>query len=63
MVGTYDTLLVSLSIVVAIIASYVALDLAARVAASQGSRAARYWHNGGALSMGTGIWSMHLVYQ
>ena len=48
--GTYDTWLVLLSIGVAVIASYVALDLAARVAASQGSKAARYWLDGGAMS-------------
>ena len=54
-------LLVILSIVVAVIASYVALDLASRVAASQGSKAARYWLIGGAISMGSGIWSMHFI--
>jgi PAS domain S-box-containing protein len=61
MVGIYDTHLIVLSIAVAIIASYVALDLASRVAASQGSKAARYWLIGGAISMGTGIWSMHFI--
>ncbi|MBI2508738.1 MAG: diguanylate cyclase, partial [Betaproteobacteria bacterium] len=61
MTGTYDTWLVILSIVVAVIASYVALALAARVAASAGNKAAHYWLIGGALSMGTGIWSMHFV--
>lgn len=48
MIGTYDPWLVALSIVVAVIASYVALDLAARVAASRGSKAAKYWLLGGA---------------
>ena len=61
MIGTYDVWLVSLSIFVAVIASYVALDLASRVVASQGSKAARYWLVGGAISMGTGIWSMHFI--
>ncbi len=61
MTGIYDIWLVSLSIVVAVIASYVALDLASRVVASQGSKAARYWLIGGAISMGTGIWSMHFI--
>jgi len=60
-VGTYDTWLVILSIVVAVLASYVALDLASRIAASTGSKAADYWLAGGALSMGTGIWSMHFI--
>ncbi|HVS25834.1 MAG TPA: diguanylate cyclase [Burkholderiales bacterium] len=61
MAGTYNTWLVILSIVVAVIASYVALDLASRIAASTGSKTARYWLAGGALSMGTGIWSMHFI--
>ena len=59
--GSYDAWLVILSIGVAVIASYTALDLASRVAASQGSKAAGYWLNGGAVSMGTGIWSMHFI--
>ncbi len=59
--GTYDIGLVILSIGVAVIASYVALDLASRVASLQGTRAARYWLDGGAVSMGTGVWSMHFI--
>src|SRR6185295_3515266 len=61
MVGMYDTGLVILSVVVAALASYVALDLASRISASLGSNAAKYWLAGGALSMGTGIWSMHFI--
>lgn len=61
MVGVYHAPLVILSVVVAIFASYVALDLAARVSASVNSNSARYWLAGGALSMGTGIWSMHFI--
>jgi PAS domain S-box-containing protein len=61
MVGTYDIWLVVLSIVVAIVASYVALDLASRVVASHGRTARSYWLAGGAVSMGTGIWSMHFI--
>ena len=61
MQGTYDPWLVGLSIGVAVIASYVALDLASRVAASRGTKAARYWLVGGAFSMGTGIWSMDFI--
>ena len=61
MIGTYDIWLVSLSIAVAVIASYVALDLAARLAASTGNKAAPYWLIGGAAAMGTGIWSMHFI--
>jgi len=61
MSGTYDTWLVVLSIGIAVVASYVALDLASRVAAAEENRAARYWLYGGAISMGLGIWSMHFV--
>jgi len=48
------------SLMVAILASYTALDLATRITASQGS-AARSWLIGGACSMGLGIFSMHFV--
>ena len=60
MYGTYDPWLVMLSMTVAVMASYVALDLASRVTASTG-RTARYWLGGGAVSMGIGIWSMHFI--
>ena len=60
MIGTYDPWLVALSYVVAVLASYVALDLASRVAASE-DRIARFWLVGGAVAMGTGIWSMHFI--
>ncbi|HXC39804.1 MAG TPA: diguanylate cyclase [Burkholderiales bacterium] len=58
--GTYDLILVALSLVVATIASYTALDLAGRVSAARG-RAAQLWLVGGAISMGTGIWAMHFI--
>lgn len=58
--GTYDPWLVGLSIAVAVMASYVALDLASRVTASVG-RTARYWLVAGAVSMGMGIWAMHFI--
>jgi diguanylate cyclase (GGDEF)-like protein len=61
MAGSYNPWLVFLSIVVATAASYVALDLASRVAATRTMRSSNYWLVGGALSMGTGIWSMHFV--
>src|SRR6266567_264107 len=58
--GSYDDLLVALSIVIAILASYAALDLARRVTAAQG-RARILWLTGGATVMGFGIWSMHYI--
>jgi PAS domain S-box-containing protein len=60
MLGYYDLKLVALSIAVAIIASYVALDLAGRVSASSARKAA-IWLAAGAVSMGFGIWSMHFI--
>ena len=60
MVGTYNYWMVILSIVVAILASYAALNLATRITASKDATA-RAWLLGGAFSMGTGIWSMHFL--
>ncbi|CAJ0692716.1 putative signaling protein [Ralstonia edaphis] len=57
---SYNPLLVLLSLFVAILASYTALDMAGRVVTAQG-RAALWWLVGGASAMGLGIWSMHFV--
>ncbi len=56
----YNFSFVALSIVIAICASYAALDLAGRTAASRGWTHLT-WLIGGSLSMGLGIWSMHYV--
>jgi two-component system, sensor histidine kinase and response regulator len=58
--GSYDYRLVALSVLIAVLASYAALDLAARVTAAQG-RVKFAWLLGGAAAMGTGIWSMHYI--
>jgi two-component system cell cycle sensor histidine kinase/response regulator CckA len=58
--GSYDYRLVALSILIAICASYAALDLAGRVTAARG-RALIFWLIGGAGAMGLGIWSMHYI--
>jgi NO-binding membrane sensor protein with MHYT domain/signal transduction histidine kinase len=56
--GSYDYGEVARSIIIAIAASYAALDLGGRItAASGGARAA--WLTGGAIAMGIGIWAMH----
>jgi NO-binding membrane sensor protein with MHYT domain len=60
LMGTYEWRLVVLSYIVAVVASYTALDLAGRVTASRG-RARRVWLLGGAFAMGAGIWSMHFT--
>jgi PAS domain S-box-containing protein len=52
--------MVALSLLIAMCASYAALDLAGRTTAARGH--IRYaWLLGGAASMGLGIWSMHYV--
>jgi two-component system, sensor histidine kinase and response regulator len=57
---SYDPFQVGLSVLIAIAASYAALDLAGRVMAKRKVvRAA--WLAGGAFSMGSGIWTMHFV--
>ena len=58
--GTYDGWLVVASLLMAVLASYTALDMAGRVAAAQG-QAARWWLAGGSIAMGVGIWSMHFL--
>ncbi|HWJ35585.1 MAG TPA: EAL domain-containing protein [Steroidobacteraceae bacterium] len=60
MQSLYNTWLVGLSIAVAMLVSYTALRLAARVATSE-RPATRLWLAAGALAMGVGIWSMHFI--
>ncbi|HET6145855.1 MAG TPA: MHYT domain-containing protein [Candidatus Acidoferrales bacterium] len=60
LIGSYNYGLVALSVLIAIFASYAALDLAGRVTAARGWT--RWiWLLGGAGAMGTGIWSMHYI--
>ena len=58
--GTYDVTLVVLSIVIATMASYTALDLAARIPAASGW-VKHAWFATAAVAMGGGIWSMHFI--
>ncbi len=60
LVGSYDYTLVALSVLIAMFASYAALDLAGRVTAAGGWTRA-VWLLGGAGAMGIGIWSMHYI--
>jgi two-component system sensor histidine kinase/response regulator len=60
MTGYYDYRLVALSVLIAICASYAALDLAGRTTAASG-RVRLAWLAGGATAMGSGIWSMHYI--
>ncbi len=58
--GSYDYRLVTLSVLIAVFASYAALDLAGRVTSANG-RVRLLWLSGGAFAMGIGIWSMHYI--
>jgi diguanylate cyclase (GGDEF)-like protein len=58
--GSYSSSLVLISLCVAILASYTALDLTGRIATAKG-RAVHLWMGGGALAMGIGVWSMHFI--
>lgn len=58
--GSYNSVLVVFSYVVAVVASYTVLDLVGRISASKGLF--RWlWLLFGSLVMGMGIWSMHFV--
>lgn len=60
LVTSYDSFIVIVSILVAMLASFTALDMAGRVATSTG-KAAIIWLLGGGFSMGIGIWAMHFI--
>jgi PAS domain S-box-containing protein len=60
LVSSYDYRLVALSVVIAILAAYAALDVAGRVTSARG-RVRFVWLIGGAIAMGIGIWSMHYL--
>jgi len=58
---SYDAFLVLFSVLVAVLASYTALDMAGRIATAARGRYARMWLAGGSVAMGLGIWSMHFI--
>lgn len=58
--ASYDSALVVVSLLVAILASYTALDMAERINSTQ-EFGGRSWLVGGAVAMGIGIWSMHFI--
>jgi NO-binding membrane sensor protein with MHYT domain len=57
--GTYDIGLVILSYLIASLAAFVAIEFASRMRVRSTHRTS--WLVGGAVAMGTGIWSMHFV--
>ncbi len=60
LVGAYDYRLVVLSVLIAMLASYAALDLGGRITATRG-RIRAFWLTGGSVTMGLGIWAMHYI--
>lgn len=60
LVGSHDNALVALSILIAVAASYTALDLAGRMARSRGPMR-NGWLAAAALVLGGGIWAMHFI--
>jgi diguanylate cyclase len=61
MAGVYNPLLVCLSLVVAFLASYTAVELSGGLNALTSAKWRPLWLGGGAVSMGLGIWSMHFI--
>jgi diguanylate cyclase (GGDEF)-like protein/PAS domain S-box-containing protein len=59
-VGSYNWYLVALSVLISVLASYAALDVAGRIFSARG-RIRSLWLGFGAFAMGTGIWSMHYI--
>lgn len=60
MPSSYNLFVVAASFAIAMLASYVTLDLARRVRTAQ-RRIGLAWWAAGSLVMGTGIWSMHFL--
>jgi PAS domain S-box-containing protein len=58
--GTHDLTLASLSVAIAVAASFTALDLSGRIRVSSG-RSRWLWLATAAVAMGGGIWAMHFV--
>jgi len=57
---SYDWRLVALSLVIAVVSSYTALDLARQVPVAFG-RASKLWLLGSAIALGISIWLMHFI--
>lgn len=57
---TYDWRLVILSLIIAIVSSYTALDLARQAPIAFG-RASKLWLTGSAIALGISVWLMHFI--
>jgi PAS domain S-box-containing protein len=60
LIGSYNYRLVALSVCIAIVAAYAALDLAGRITTARG-KAQFLWLACGSIAMGLGIWAMHYI--
>ncbi|RYF25523.1 MAG: sensor histidine kinase, partial [Comamonadaceae bacterium] len=58
--GIHDPWLVAISLLIATLASYAALDLASRIRATSGW-ASHAWLGTAAIALGGGIWAMHFI--
>ncbi len=59
--GEYNFLLIILSVLVAITATYTSFLLSERIQTSESRKTRIAWLLAGAVSLGTGIWSMHFI--
>src|SRR5580698_7040766 len=59
--GVYEPVLVATSIIIAILAAFVALSISGRMVAAATQRGRWAWATAGAISMGGGIWAMHFI--
>lgn len=59
--GSYNILLVIISVVAAMLSSFVALATIPRIFSSSDKKQSMMWSTGFGMSMGAGIWSMHFV--
>ena len=59
--GHYNLGLVAFSYAVAVLASFVSLDLLGRLRAEPNNRSKYNWLAGGAVAMGAGIWTVHYI--
>ncbi|WP_421570475.1 putative bifunctional diguanylate cyclase/phosphodiesterase [Stenotrophomonas sp. PD6] len=61
LIGSFTPWLVVVSLLVAMLASFTALDMANRVTTAPTPRLSLLWLLGGGSAMGLGIWSMHFI--
>ncbi|TDF97288.1 bifunctional diguanylate cyclase/phosphodiesterase [Paenibacillus piri] len=60
MEGTYNYYIVALSVLIAILASYLALNITSKISYARG-KSKFFWLFTGSFVMGSGVWSMHFV--